>query len=373
MLWRKEIIVELMSYSKYHIDTRVRLEEEEPWFRVTGIYGASEVNQRFRTWELMNKLHEDASPPWFLGGDFNEILTAGEKLGGGARAPRQMTSFNTALSVCGLTDLGFEGYPFTWSNGREHPHMVRCRLDRVCANPEALTRFPLAYVKHIDHPGSDHLPILLQLDRPTVGREERSRRPFRFEAMWVRKNECEEIIKRVWTRHGGANSALDLMLKGEQCSLELIQWSKDVNPNKEIALTQKRVMELKKFNQTAELRAEIGKLTVKLETLYQDQAMYWRQRGKAAWMKDGDKNTAYFHARATAKKQVNNIKAFVTPWGIGLIRKIRWRQWWGIILEAYSSARAQIRVRLTRSFRCYLLGRRRTQIKPSPNLLPRKR
>lgn len=189
MLWRKEITVELMSYSKHHIDTRVRLEEEEPWFRVTGIYGASEVNQRFRTWELMHKLHEDVSLPWFLGGDFNEILTAGEKLGGGARGPRQIASFNTALSVCGLTDLGFEGYPFTWSNGREHPHTVRCRLDRVCANPEAFTRFPLAYVKHIDHPGSDHLPILLQLDRATVGREERSRRPFRFEAMWVRKNE----------------------------------------------------------------------------------------------------------------------------------------------------------------------------------------
>lgn len=111
------------------------------------------------------------------------------------------------------------------------------------------------------------------------------------------------------------------MLKGEQCSLELIQWSKDVNPNKEIELTQTRVMELKKLNQIADVRAEIGKLTVKLETLYQDQAMYWRQRGKAAWMKDGDKNTAYFHARATTRNQVNKIKGLRDAMGNWVDRK----------------------------------------------------
>lgn len=36
--------------------------------------------------------------------------------------------------------------------------------------------------------------------------------------------------------------------------------------------------------------------------------MYWRQRGKATWMKDSDKNTAYFHARATTREQLNTIK-----------------------------------------------------------------
>jgi len=40
--------------------------------------------------------------------------------------------------------------------------------------------------------------------------------------------------------------------------------------------------------------------------LSQDDA-YWRQRAKTHWYKDGDRNTKYFHASATARKKVNHI------------------------------------------------------------------
>jgi len=40
--------------------------------------------------------------------------------------------------------------------------------------------------------------------------------------------------------------------------------------------------------------------------LSQDDA-YWRQRAKTHWYKDGDRNTKFFHASATAWKKVNRI------------------------------------------------------------------
>jgi len=40
--------------------------------------------------------------------------------------------------------------------------------------------------------------------------------------------------------------------------------------------------------------------------LSQDDA-YWRQRAKTHWYKDGDRNTKFFHASATARKKVNRI------------------------------------------------------------------
>lgn len=66
-------------------------------------------------------------------------------------------------------------------------------------------------------------------------------------------------------------------------------------------------MELKQKIQTEEVRARITTLTSEFEHLIRDKAVYWRQRGKAEWMKGGDKNTSYFHARATVRKQVNKI------------------------------------------------------------------
>ena len=40
--------------------------------------------------------------------------------------------------------------------------------------------------------------------------------------------------------------------------------------------------------------------------LSQDDA-YWCQRAKSHWYKDGDRNTKFFHASATARKKVNRI------------------------------------------------------------------
>lgn len=58
-------------------------------------------------------------------------------------------------------------------------------------------------------------------------------------------------------------------------------------------------MELKRQVQTEVTRGKITRLLVELERAYHDQMLYWQQKGMAAWMKDGDKNTSYFHVRAT--------------------------------------------------------------------------
>jgi hypothetical protein len=53
-------------------------------------------------------------------------------------------------------------------------------------------------------------------------------------------------------------------------------------------------------NRMLELRKRMQRL------LAQDDA-YWRQRAKTHWYKDGDRNTKFFHASATARKKVNRI------------------------------------------------------------------
>lgn len=123
--------------------------------------------------------------PWFIGGDFNEILSDSEKHGGRIGLPRQMNDFNLTLTESGLSDLSFEGYLFTWSNNRETPRTDRCQLDLVCANFEAICASPTAI--HVQQHGSDHLPIVLHFDRPLQRNGGVRRMPF---------TDCESIIRK---------------------------------------------------------------------------------------------------------------------------------------------------------------------------------
>jgi hypothetical protein len=62
-------------------------------------------------------------------GDFNEILVQDEKEGGAMRRERQMDGFRGALEDCRLSDLGYQGYKFTWNNGHQDDTFANERLE----------------------------------------------------------------------------------------------------------------------------------------------------------------------------------------------------------------------------------------------------
>ena len=62
-------------------------------------------------------------------GDFNVVSKVEERLGGAPSNPRNMEEFNEAVCQCNLSVVGFDGSPFTWTNGQ-----VWQRLDRALVN-----------------------------------------------------------------------------------------------------------------------------------------------------------------------------------------------------------------------------------------------
>lgn len=40
-------------------------------------------------------------------------------------------------------------------------------------------------------------------------------------------------------------------------------------------------------------------MRVELEHIYMDEEIYWRQRANNQWAQEGDRNTRFFHKRAT--------------------------------------------------------------------------
>ncbi|KAH9742571.1 pentatricopeptide repeat-containing protein [Citrus sinensis] len=192
LLWKSEVVVDIKSFSQHHIDAVVHSENGSLW-RCTGIYGHPETDQKRHTWTLLQRLAGLLSLPWLCFGDFNEILKLDEKTGKKDRCMASINEFCEAVYGCDLKDLGYNGYPFTWSNRRFGPNLV----------------------------------------------EERE------------------------------NS--------------------------------------KQYCTGVELKA----IEKQIDDLLIDEKIYWRQRSRAVWLREGDKNTKYFHSKATARKRKNKIRGIV--------------------------------------------------------------
>ena len=55
------------------------------------------------------------------------------------------------------------------------------------------------------------------------------------------------------------------------------------------------------------LSAEINCLRREINDPLDDEEIYWGQRAKAHWLREGDKNTSFFHAQASKRRKQNTI------------------------------------------------------------------
>jgi hypothetical protein len=103
--------------------------------------------------------------PWFVIGDFNEVMWSYEHFSNHRRPPRQMMDFLEVLSFCDLHDIGFTGLPWTCDNKQAGGRNVQVRLDRAVGTPSWTQWFPQVRTKHLISASSDRCPIFLDLEQ----------------------------------------------------------------------------------------------------------------------------------------------------------------------------------------------------------------
>ena len=219
-----------------------------------------------------------------------------------------MREFRSVLDFCGLRDLGFVGPPFTWCNNHFEGEMIWIRLDRGVATPSWSKLFPTIRLHHIKGTLSDHFPLWLCFDDENVRFYKKSR-PFCFEAVWLKDERCEGIIKSAWEGKNVGEPVGRLMCKVDACRLSLQKWSRLSFSNSRHLLAQKKkqlaqveLMSMVGMNhdQVRLLRGEIYDLMVKEEC-------FWQQRSRVDWLKNGDLNTSYFRSPTTYQNKRNFI------------------------------------------------------------------
>lgn len=147
------------------------------------------------------------------------------------------------------------------------------------------------------------MPILLE----TVNYFERGRREklFRFESMWLSRDDCAEVVSRAWK--DGIN--FERHVRFATCANELTKWASDNFGS--IKKNIKKVEELKDSQSgrfDTQMLHNCEQLARELDELHRLEESYWFARSSANEMKDGDKDKSYFHRKATQRKRKNHIK-----------------------------------------------------------------
>lgn len=118
-MWNEDVTVQNRFHSQNYIGGSYQLEHEGESWEFTGIYGFLEEHLKRNTWHLVQEINRELGENLVLFGDFNDIIQANEKVGGNSKIVLQLAWNRNALDQCSLQDIGFSGYPLTWSNGQQ--------------------------------------------------------------------------------------------------------------------------------------------------------------------------------------------------------------------------------------------------------------
>lgn len=294
VLWKEEVIIDIKNYSNYHIDMTVNFSIP---FRFTLFYGQPNSNKRIQSWNLLSTLSNLASFPWLVSGDFNEITHIGESSNGN-RSNILMSNFRSALNVCDLSDLGFHGPPFTFSNKRKGIDEAKARLSWRVA-------FPKAKVFHLTALSSDHNPVLTDVDYKLQTNLTQKR--FHFEHMWLRQYGFHNLISGTWDRLSTENSSLATNLKSLGSTLTTWNQSSFGNVSHKINCIRSKLTTIRNLPRDSSTISAEDTLSRELDEWLLREEILWKQRSRADWMREGDSNTKFFHRRASVRKRTNKI------------------------------------------------------------------
>lgn len=236
-------------------------------------------------------------------GDFNDLLYSSDKKGRNEHPISLMEGYRSAIEDSSLIELELKGGEFTWEKSKGTSSWVRERLDRCFATDAWWGKFPLCMLSVFQVTKSDHDPIKLELMSTSISKKQFR---FRFENTWLKEANFHAEISGFWQQL----PALHLIPKLIELSRYMAHWGRDFfNKFREKVVRQKKIIEDLKDREDDDGIQLYFDEKENLNELLANEEVYWKQRAKKFWLKEGVTNSRFFHAAASSRKKLNHISS----------------------------------------------------------------
>ncbi|WOK94500.1 LINE-1 reverse transcriptase-like [Canna indica] len=228
-----------------------------------------------------------------------------------------LRNFSRFIADMGLIDTPLSGSPFTWTNNQNPPSLAK--LDRILISNSLALAFPELFGRVGDRKLSDHHPLILRMapDR------HKGIPPFRIEISWLLCDQFGDIIKAGLCSPHNRISSLSASQQAPALTKWLSNWKSlrriilDWDKTRKRKWKEKRIRaedRLQNLNQRADSSSlssaeleELKQAKAFLDKVYNNECIYWRQRAKQRWLREGDRNFIYFHLCASNEHRRNLI------------------------------------------------------------------
>lgn len=273
----------------------------------TVVYGPSEDENKPNFIIELRYLQTLITGSWILAGDFNIVRWLIDR-SGDLRGLPLMDLFNDFINQAALIDIPLKNRAYTWSNKRPLPTFSK--LDRVFTSPDWQLKYPIITLESLEMIISDHSPLLLTCknNAPTT-------KTFKLETFWLKYEVPRHMVQILWEQTQ-PNPQLCINQFGSKTELlhrALVMWHKQHFGimEKRLIYCKRSILFLDRIEEKRPLARHEFILRVKIREKAYELANNieerWRQRSRCNWIKQGDKNTRFFHAFASSRASINRV------------------------------------------------------------------
>lgn len=307
VLWKNHIAVDQILWHEQHLTCKVKKQGCDIGILCSFIYAKCRRSQRMDLWDSLISIADSNSSPWLLGGDFNTITMQNEKKGLHPPDVNAIMDFNNFIMRAGLSDAGFTGHDYTWCNNRAGDDMVWERLDRFLINGTFIGSISSPQVTHLPRATSDHCPLLFEAGQNTPFKSR-----FHFNRMWITHPSFRTTVETLWIGDLHDNPLINFALKLKRLRARLKDWNWEVFGDQRREENQlfnevHHIEGLLQTNPIAQFERDLKFKKAKLENVLHINKCMARDKARISWLKDGNRNTAFFHATIKARRKQSNM------------------------------------------------------------------